>query len=496
VSKPAGSTLLSRGSWAETARIADILRKETVGGALLLAAAAVALVWANSPWGAAYETLRDTRVGPASLHLDLTLGTWAADGLLAIFFFVAGLELKREFVAGDLREPRRAALPIAAAVGGMLVPALLFVAFNLGRDDDALRGWAIPSATDIAFALAVLAVISTHLPAALRTFLLTLAVVDDLLAILVIAVFYTDELSVVHLLLSFAPLAVFGFLVQKRIRSWWLLLPLAAVTWVLMHESGVHATVAGVLLAFTVPVLRSEAAGGPAAGPGLAEHFEHRIRPLSAGVAVPVFAFFSAGVALGGLSGLSTSITDSVAVGITVGLVLGKLIGITGATWLVARFTRAQLDENLGWPDVVGLSLLGGIGFTVSLLITELAYGLGSETYDRAKVGILTGTLLAALLATVILRLRNRRYKRIYEDERADFDADGIPDVYQRETVDDRADHRPSWEGAPPPGRTAEQAVEDDAHPDHRTVDDDAEHDPDWRGAPPPGRTVGPSADG
>jgi Na+:H+ antiporter, NhaA family len=330
---------------------------------------------------------------------------------------------------------------------------VLFVVLNLGRDDDALRGWAIPSATDIAFALAVLAVISTHLPAALRTFLLTLAVVDDLLAILVIAVFYTDELSVLALLLSLLPLAVFGFLVQKRVRSWWLLLPLALVTWVLMHESGVHATVAGVLLAFTVPVVRSDAAGGPDAGPGLAEHFEHRIRPISAGIAVPVFAFFSAGVAVGGLSGLTASVTDSVAVGITVGLVLGKLVGISGATWLVSRFTRAELDPELGWPDVLGLSLLGGIGFTVSLLITELAYGMGTETYDRAKVGILTGTVLAALLATVILRLRNRRYKRIYEVEQADFDADGIPDVYQRETVDDRAVHRPSWEAEQRPGR-------------------------------------------
>ncbi|MGY1762513.1 Na+/H+ antiporter NhaA [Geodermatophilus sp. SYSU D00779] len=445
--------LLGRGSWAETRRIADILRKETVGGALLLAAAAIALVWANSPWGTAYETLRDTRVGPASLHLDLSLGTWAADGLLAVFFFVAGLELKREFVAGDLREPRRAALPIAAAVGGMAVPALIFVLLNLGRDDDALRGWAIPSATDIAFALAVLAVISTHLPAALRTFLLTLAVVDDLLAIVVIAVFYTSDLAVVPLLLALVPLAFFGLLVQKRIRSWWLLLPLALATWVLVHESGVHATVAGVLLAFTVPVVRSAAAGGPEAGPGLAEHLEHRFRPISAGVAVPVFAFFSAGVAVGGLSGLTASVTDSVAVGITLGLVLGKTIGITGATWLVSRFTRAELDENLGWPDVVGLSLLGGIGFTVSLLITELAFGLGTATYDHAKVGILTGTLLAALLATVVLRLRNRRYKRIYEDERADVDRDGVPDVYQRETVDDRAEHRPHREGAPPPGR-------------------------------------------
>jgi NhaA family Na+:H+ antiporter len=454
------SRLFARGSWAEASRIAAVLRRETVGGVLLLVAAVIALVWANSPWAESYEALRDTRVGPAALHLDLTLGTWAADGLLAVFFFVAGLELKREFVAGDLREPRRAALPVAAAVGGMVVPAVCFVLFNLGRDDDALRGWAIPSATDIAFALAVLAVISTHLPSALRTFLLTLAVVDDLLAIVVIAIFYTDDLALVPLLLALVPLALFGLLVQKRIRSWWLLLPLAAVTWVLVHESGVHATVAGVLLAFSVPVVRSAAAGGPDAGPGLAEHFEHRIRPLSAGIAVPVFAFFSAGVALGGLSGLTDSVTDSVAVGIAVGLVAGKAIGITAATWLVARFTRAQLDENLGWPDVIGLALLGGIGFTVSLLITELAFGLGSATYDHAKVGILIGTIAAALLATILLRLRNKRYRRLYEEEQVDLDADGIPDVYQVRTVDDAADHPADWRGTPPPGRTVGGSAE------------------------------------
>ena len=442
------SPLLSRGSYSEAQRIAAVLRKETVGGALLLVGAAVALVWANSPWGAAYETLRDIRVGPASLHLDLSLGTWAADGLLAIFFFVAGLELKREFVAGDLREPRRAALPIAAAVGGMAVPALLFVLFNLGGEAGSLRGWAIPSATDIAFALAVLAVISTHLPSALRTFLLTLAVVDDLLAIVVIAIFYTEQLSIAFLALTLLPLAVFGFLVQKRVRSWWLLLPLAVLTWVFMHESGIHATVAGVLLAFTVPVVRSDAAGGPDAGPGLAEQFEHRIRPLSAGVAVPVFAFFSAGVAVGGLSGLGASLGDSIAIGIMAGLVLGKAIGITGATWLVSRFTRAQLDENLGWPDVLGLSLLGGIGFTVSLLITELAYGAESASYDHAKVGILVGTLAAALLATVVLRLRNSGYKRMYEEENRDVDQDGIPDAW--DPVDDRR-ARPDGDVSPRP---------------------------------------------
>src|SRR3954451_12217379 len=423
--------LFGRGSWTEASRIAPILRKETVGGVLLLAGTVVALVWANSPWAESYVALRDTTVGPAALHLDLSLGTWAADGLLAVFFFVAGLELKREFVAGDLRDPRRAALAVAAAVGGMALPAVVYALTNVGGSG--LAGWAIPTATDIAFALAVLAVISTHLPSGLRTFLLTLAVVDDLLAITIIAVFYTSQLHVAWLLLALVPLAAFGVLVQKRVRSWWLLLPLAAVTWVLVHESGVHATVAGVLLAFTVPVARSEAAGGPDAGPGLAEHLEHRFRPISAGFAVPVFAFFSAGVTIGGLSGLTSALTDSVAVGIVIGLVAGKTIGIVGATWLLSRFTRAELDPDLGWPDVLGLAVLGGIGFTVSLLIGELAFGPGSPRDEHAKVGVLTGTLLAALLASALLRLRNRRYRLIEEAERADADADGVPDVFQRD---------------------------------------------------------------
>jgi NhaA family Na+:H+ antiporter len=426
--------LFDRGSWGEASRVADILRKETVGGVLLLAGTVLALAWANSPWSASYEALRDTTVGPAALHLDLTLAQWAADGLLAIFFFVAGLELKREFVAGDLRDPRRAALPVAAAVGGMAAPAVIYTLVNL--TGGGLRGWAIPTATDIAFALAVLAVISTHLPSGLRTFLLTLAVVDDLLAITIIAVFYTSSLHLPWLVLALLPLAAFGVLVQRRVRSWWLLLPLALLTWALVHASGVHATVAGVLLAFTVPVVRSEAAGGPDAGPGLAEHFEHRFRPISAGVAVPVFAFFAAGVTIGGLSGLVDSLHDRVALGIVAGLVVGKAIGISGATWLVSRFTDARLDEELGWPDVVGLSLLGGIGFTVSLLIGELAFGAGTPQDDHVKVGVLAGTLAAALVAAVVLRLRNRRYRRLEAQERLDSDADGVPDVYEPDSAD------------------------------------------------------------
>jgi NhaA family Na+:H+ antiporter len=426
-------TLFSRGSWRETQRITGILRKETVGGALLLAGALAGMIWANTPWASAYESLRAYTVGPSTLHLDLSLATWAADGLLAIFFFVAGLELKREFVAGDLRDPARAAVPIAAALGGVLVPAALYLLVVRG---DAAQGWAVPTATDIAFALAVLAIIGRHLPTALRTFMLTLAVVDDLLAIVIIAVFYTANLSVLPLLGALVPLAVFGLLVQRRVRSWWLLLPLAFATWALIHASGVHATVAAVLLAFTVPVHRSEQAGGPDAGPGLAEHFEHRFRPISAGIAVPIFALLSAGVTIGGLHGLGTALSDRVAIGIIVGLVVGKTIGITAATWLVARFTRARLDTDLSWTDVLGLAMLGGIGFTVSLLIGELAFGLGSERDDHVKVAVLAGSLLAALLAGILLRARDRVYRRIQAAETMDADADGIPDVYETQRHD------------------------------------------------------------
>jgi Na+:H+ antiporter, NhaA family len=275
-----------------------------------------------------------------------------------------------------LRHLRKAVLPVAAAVGGMAVPALVFVLINLTTGNRALRGWAIPTATDIAFALAVLAVINSHLPESLRTFLLTLAVVDDLMAITIIAVFYTSDLRPVPLLLALIPLAAFGLLVQRQVRCWWLLLPLALVTWGLVHASGVHATVAGVLLAF----------------------------------AVPVFAFCSAGVTVGGLSGLGSSLRDRVAIGIIVALVIGKSVGIFSTAYLMARLTRAEIAEDLAWSDVVGLSLLGGVGFTVSLLIGQLAYGANSLRDNHVKIGVLGGSVLAALLAAIVLRSRNRAY--------------------------------------------------------------------------------------
>jgi NhaA family Na+:H+ antiporter len=413
--KPGTPALLFHGSSTEERRITVLLRKETVGGSLLLVAAVGALLWANSPWSTEYFAVRDQRIGPAALNLDLSVGSWSADGLLAIFFFVVGLELKREFVAGDLRDPRRAALPVCAAVGGMLAPAMVYLTVNLAAGSDTLGGWAIPTPTDIAFALAVIAVVGTHLPSGLRTFLLTLAVVDDLLAVTTIAVVFTDELRWWALVAAIVPLAAFGVAVQRRITTGWLLVPLAVVTWLLVHESGVHATVAGVLLGFTVPVL-SRHSRAPEDASGLAEHLEHRFRPISAGLAVPVFAFFAAGVTIGGLEGLRDGLGDPVALGIVAGLVGGKLVGIGGTTWLVARLTRAELDDELRWLDVLGVALLGGVGFTVSLLIGELAFGASGAHEQQVKLGVLGGSLVAAVLAAFVLGVSNSRRRRTMDD--------------------------------------------------------------------------------
>ncbi|CAN5178727.1 Na+/H+ antiporter NhaA [soil metagenome] len=387
-----------------------ILRTETVGGIILLAATVIALIWSNSPAGDGYFAVRDLRVGPDILHLRLSLGSWAADGLLAIFFFAAGLELKHEFVAGSLSRFSRAVVPVSAAIGGVVVPAVIFTIVNASSGGEALRGWAIPTATDIAFALAVLAIVSSHLPPALRTFLLTLAVVDDLLAIGIIAFVYTDHLAPLYLLAAVVPLVLFGLLVQRGITSWYLLLPLAGATWVLVHASGVHATVAGILLAFAVPVVRRKR--GETTGSGLALRFEHTVRPISNGIAVPLFAFFSAGVAIGGVQGFGRAFADPVAIGIVAALVVGKTIGVFGTTWLVSTFSPASKSETLAWADVFGLALLTGVGFTVSLLVSDLAYGIGTPHDDHAKVAILIGSLTAAVLGSVVLAARNRHYRR------------------------------------------------------------------------------------
>lgn len=408
----------------ESIRVTEILRKETVGGILLVVFAAIALIWANSPWADSYFAIRDFEIGYEPWQLRLSLGAWAADGLLAVFFFLVGLELKREFVAGDLRKPSTAIVPVVAAVGGVAVPALLYVAV-VGTTTSEARGWAIPTATDIAFAVAVLALIGSHLPSALRIFLLTLAVVDDLIAIGIIAIFYTESIELIPLLLALVAIAVYGAIAQRfrqlfDVRpgaAWLILLPIGFTAWALMHASGIHATIAGVLLGFTIPVLHKKADRSEDAGPGLAELFEHRFRPLSAGFAVPVFAFFSAGVAIGGPEGFVSALTDPVLIGIVLGLVIGKPLGITAATWLITRIRRINLDPSLKWIDIAGVGVLAGIGFTVSLLVAELSFAAGSPHYDHGKVAILTASALAAVLAAVVLGVRNRRYRKAEECE-------------------------------------------------------------------------------
>ncbi|MEU7074054.1 Na+/H+ antiporter NhaA [Streptomyces narbonensis] len=414
--------------WPERQVVAEALRTETVGGLVLLAAAVVALAWANSPWSEAYESVRDFHFGVPALGLDLSVAHWTADGLLAIFFLVAGIELKRELVVGELRTPATAALPVIAALCGMAVPAAVYT-LVAASGGGSLDGWAVPMATDIAFALAVLAVISTHLPSALRAFLLTLAVVDDLGAILIIAIFFTSDLDFWALGGAFAGLVLFYALQRLRVRGWWWYVPLGVTIWALMYNSGVHATVAGVAMGL---ILRTTRDDGEKASPGA--RVSHLVHPFSAGVAVPLFALFAAGVGISGAA-LIHVFTDPEPLGVFAGLVVGKILGIFLGTYLAARFTRARLNPDLAWADVFGLATLAGIGFTVALLIGELAFPNTAEA-EHIKAAVLIGSLTAAVLAAVLLRRRNRVYKRLWEDEERDDDADGIPDIYQTRSVD------------------------------------------------------------
>ncbi|CAM5708360.1 Na(+)/H(+) antiporter NhaA OS=Streptomyces albaduncus OX=68172 GN=nhaA PE=3 SV=1 [Streptomyces griseoloalbus] len=360
--------------------VADALRTETVGVLLLLAAVA-ALVWANIPaLHDSYESVSHWHVGPASLGLNLSVAHWAADGLLAVFFFVAGIELKRELVAGDLRDPKAAALPVAAALCGMIAPALVYT-LTSGAEGGSLAGWAVPTATDIAFALAVLAVIGTSLPSALRAFLLTLAVVDDLFAILIIAVFFTDGLNFAALGGAVAGLVVFWLLLRRRVRGWYVYVPLAVVIWGLMYNSGVHATIAGVAMGLMLRCHREE---GEEQSPG--ERIEHRVRPLSAGLAVPLFALFSAGVAVSG-DALAKVFTQPETLGVVLGLVVGKTLGVFGGTWLTSRFTRASLSDDLEWADVFAVATLAGIGFTGAAPTAGVEDDAASRTAEGGRPG-------------------------------------------------------------------------------------------------------------
>ncbi|MFG3254266.1 Na+/H+ antiporter NhaA [Streptomyces sp. NPDC048172] len=420
------TVLFGRLPLGERTFLADALRTETVGGILLLAAAVVALVMANTGLSGFYEDVKGFHFGPESLHLNLSVADWAKDGLLTVFFFVAGIELKRELVAGELRDPKAAALPIVSALCGMVVPALVYVGFALGGGGD-VKGWAIPMATDIAFALGVLAVLGTGLPSALRAFLLTLAVVDDLGAIIIIAIFYSAGISFWALLASVAGLALFWFLHHRGVRGWYVYVPLALVIWALMHASGVHATVAGVAMGL---MLRCTLAPGEKTSP--AEHIEHLVRPLSAGLAVPLFALFAAGVGVSEKA-LTDVFTQPETLGVVLGLLAGKTLGVFGGAWLAARFTKAELNRELAWADVLAIAALSGIGFTVSLLISELAFSDDPALADEAKAAVLTGSLLAAVLAGVVLKLRAKKYRSLLDDEDRDEDGDGIPDIYEQD---------------------------------------------------------------
>ncbi|MBO8201109.1 Na+/H+ antiporter NhaA [Streptomyces smyrnaeus] len=423
-----GTSLFARPSARERRLLSDALRTETVGGTVLLVAAVVALVWANTPLAHLYETVRTFHFGIPALGLDLSVEHWASDGILTIFFFVAGIELKRELTVGELRRPAAAALPVVAAASGMVVPALCYVVVNL-LDNGNLNGWAVPMATDIAFALGVLAVIGTNLPSGIRAFLLTLAIVDDLGAILVIAVFYTSTLNWAAFAGAVAGLVVFRILhVNLRLRGWYVYVPLGLVIWALMYNSGVHATIAGVAMGLLLRVKPEDPDDPDSSSP--AERIEHLVRPLSAGFAVPVFALFAAGVGVSG-SALSETFRQPEALGVMLGLFAGKFLGVFGGTYLAARFTRARLSSELAWGDVAGVAMLAGIGFTVSLLVSELAFSGEAAVTEHTKAAVLVGSLLSAVVACVLLKMRDAKYRALWEEETRDEDLDRIPDIDQ-----------------------------------------------------------------
>jgi Na+:H+ antiporter, NhaA family len=380
--------------------VVRFLRTEQIGGLILLAATATALIVANSGASAWYTRFINTAVGPESLHLHLTLEQWATDGLLTLFFVVVGLELKHELVVGELRDPRRAILPIFAAVGGMVIPAVVALAVGAGSPGIG-NAWPVPVATDIAFALGVLAIVGRDLPSSLRVFLLTLAIVDDLGAIVLIAVLFTDHFSFLPLLGAIAAIAVYALLQRIRFRGWWLYLILAVVAWALLHASGVHATLAGVAIGLATRVKPD-----PGEHEAPAEKLEHTVQPISAGICVPLFAFMAAGVSLSATA-LRAFVHDRTALAVLAGLVIGKTIGVFGGCLIAVGMRLGTLPPGLNWRDLFAVSVLTGCGFTVSLLIAELAFE-DPTAASQIKIAVLAGSLLASLLAALLLRRRVR----------------------------------------------------------------------------------------
>ena len=380
--------------------VVRFLRTEQIGGLILLGATALALIVANTPLKHGYETFRNTKFGPSSLHANLTLAQWATDGLLTIFFVVVGLELKREIVVGELCDPRKASLPIVAAIGGMIVPAAVALAVGAGAPGIG-KAWAVPVATDIAFALAVLALSARTLPASLRVFLLTLAIIDDLGAIILIAALFTTDFEILPLVGAIAVIAVYALLQRLRFRGFWLYIPLAVVAWGLLHASGIHATLAGVAIGL---VTRVKPDPGEHEAPAV--RLEHILQPISAGICVPAFAFMAAGVSLSA-SALKSFATDRVALAVVAGLVIGKTIGVFGGSVLAVKSRLATMPPGLSWRDLFAVSVLTGCGFTISLLITELSFGPTAEG-SRITVAVLVGSLIASVLGALLLRRRAR----------------------------------------------------------------------------------------
>jgi NhaA family Na+:H+ antiporter len=382
------------------------LKNETVGGLLLMGAAVFALVWANSNLASSYESLVSFQVGPESLGLHLSLGAWASDFLLAIFFFVIGCELKHEFVLGTLSNPRIAAVPIGAALGGMLVAAAIFSAFNFNTPAQA--AWGLPISTDVAFALAVLAIAGQRLPIELRSFLLTLAVVNDLGAILVIAVFYGHGFHLNWFVAAASLLTLFGLLQNRKITSAYIFVPLALLAWYAMFRSGIHATIAGVALGLLMRVRKTES---EIISP--CDKAELTLRPFSAGFAVPVFAFLAAGVNVLGTT-LAEAISDPLTMGVMCGLIIGQPIGVTLGAFLVSRFTSGTLNPALSWWDVVVVGTLASIGFTVALLIAEVTFGSDIEMLATSKFAIIFTNLVAITVSVLAISMRSvviGRYK-------------------------------------------------------------------------------------
>lgn len=376
----------------------DPTRREAAAGIVLMVSAALALAIANSPLGAMYFAIQHASIGGVSvLH-------WINDALMALFFLLVGLELKREWLEGQLSTWSQRMLPGVAALGGMVVPALIYVAVSKG-DLVALRGWAVPMATDIAFALGVLALLGSRLPVSLKIFLAALAIIDDLGAILVIALFYSQNMSLPSLGLAAIALAALIAMNQMGVARLSFYLAIGALLWVLVLRSGVHATLAGVALALTIPLRRRSA--DPAGGASAFHRLEHALHPWVAFFIVPVFGFANAGVAIGGMDG--ADLIEPVPLGIAAGLFFGKQIGVFGFSWLAIRSGRAQLPLQADWLQLYGVALLCGIGFTMSLFIGALAFGEASRIADATKIGVLAGSMLSALAGTAVLLWSLRR---------------------------------------------------------------------------------------